>query len=129
MSQGYNTAKTRKTMSGERKRRAQRRLPSGRPAIIEPLEERRLLTLTIDVTGSGGPGSTSAAQVSFVGQVLNLQVWAVITDPQNLPSEDGVEGVGGSFLSTGVGPGPVDGNLAAAVISPFDADASQNGTV
>ncbi len=116
-------------MSGERKRRSHNSLQrAGRP-IIESLEQRQLMSLTIDVTGAGGPGGNNTAQVSFPGQVLNLQVWAVITDPQNLPSESGVQDVDGSFLATNVGPGPVAGNLtAAAVISPFDANGSQNGT-
>jgi Bacterial Ig domain len=114
-------------MSGARKRRAYRSLQSASRAMIESLEERQMLTLTVDVTGAGGPGNSSA-QVSFVGQVLNLQIWAVITDPQNLPSEDGVQDVDGSILGTNVGPGPVAGNLAAAILSPFDSNGSQNGT-
>ena len=63
-----------------------------------------------------------------MGQVVNLQAWAVITDPQNLPSEDSIHDVVGSFLGTGVGPGPVAGDLAAAVTADFSASGSQNGT-
>src|ERR1700733_5388654 len=44
--------KARKDMSGEKQRRARRRLP----AIIESLEERQLMTLTVDVTEGGAPG-------------------------------------------------------------------------
>lgn len=115
-------------MSGEIKHRARRSLQRAGSAIIESLEERQLLTLTIQVTGSGGPSGSNSLQVTNVGQVVSLQVWAEITDPQTLPTEDGVEDIVGSFLSTGVGPGPVAGNLASEVMSPFDANGSQNGT-
>ena len=58
-------------MSQERMRRVQRRLPCGRSAMIESLEERQLLTLTIDVrTPSGG----KSIQVTSVGQVVLRQV-------------------------------------------------------
>jgi len=117
-------------MSGVRKHRAQRRLQQAGSAIVESLEERQLMTLTIDVTEGGAPGmgGTSSTQVASVGQVVSLEVWAVITDPKNLPSEDGLNDAVGSFLSTAVGTNPVAGNLAAAVVSPFDANGSQDGT-
>src|ERR1700722_5486356 len=115
----------REIMSGARKYRAQNQLQRAGSAIIESLEERQMLTLTIDVRAADG---SKSIQVSNVGQVVNLEVFAEITDPQNLPTEDGVQDVDGSFLSTNVGPGPVSGDLAAAVVSPFDANGSQDGT-
>jgi uncharacterized repeat protein (TIGR03803 family) len=105
--------------------RDSRRLPHHKLAIAELLEERQLLTLTIDVRAADG---SKSIQLSSIGQVVNLQVWAEITDPQNQPTEDGLQEVDGSFLSTNVGPGPVAGNLAATLVSPFNALSSQNGT-
>jgi hypothetical protein len=112
-------------MNQERMRRTQRRVPHNRSAMIEALEERQLLTLTIDVRS---PSGGKSAQVTSIGQVVNLQVWADITDPQTLPSEDGLQDVDGSFLSTNIGSGPVAGNLAATLVSPFNSAGSQNGT-
>jgi len=107
-------------------RRPNRRPPYLQQAIAEGLEERQMLTLTVDVRAADG---SKSIELSNIGQVVNLQVWAEITDPQNQPTEDGLQDLAGSFLGTNVGPGPVAGNLAATLVSPFNYIASQNGTV
>jgi hypothetical protein len=91
----------------------------------EALEERRLMTLTIQVEAAGGGTS---ATVTSVGQVINLEVIAKITDPNGTPSQDGLQDVNGDFLSTAVDGHAIDGNLAAANVAPFTANGSAPGT-
>ena len=76
-----------------------------------------MLTLTVDVRAADG---SKSLQLTNIGQVVNLQVWAEITDPQNQPTQDGVQDIGGSFLSTNVGPGPVAGRVTPQSAAPAD---------
>jgi hypothetical protein len=95
------------------------------PVQAERLEERQLLTLIIDVRATDG---SKLVVASAVGQVVNLQVWAEVTDPQNDPADDGFQGAFSSFLSTGVGPAtPIDGNLSATLLTQFTANGSSSG--
>jgi len=93
--------------------------------MMEPLEARQMLSATIDLrTTSGGKNVT----VSSVGQVVNLDVWAVVTGTDSNSANDGFQWAHGSFLSSDVGGGAAGGTLSASVQSPFDATASSNGT-
>jgi hypothetical protein len=100
-----------------RKRSERQASQAIRRAVCESLEERQMMTLTVEVRSSGGGTS---ATVTSVGQVINLEVLALVTDAQNMPSEDGLEDVGGSFISNASDGHAVAGNLAAANIAPFE---------
>jgi hypothetical protein len=91
--------------------------------MVEALENRQLLSLTIDVRASDG---TNAVTVNSPG-VVNLQVWAVIQGPTD-PSLAGIQDLNGEFLGTNVGFGPVAGDLAAQNIAPFNAAGAATGT-
>ncbi len=90
--------------------------------VIETLEERQLLSLTIDVRLAGGG---KAINVTSVGQVVNLQVWAVVTGSN--PATTGFQEVIGSFLSSSTAPGSVLGNMTGTPISPFTDLSAQTG--
>ena len=92
---------------------------------MERLEDRQLLSATIDLrTPSGG----KTVSVSSVGQVVNLDVWAIVTAGDSTATNDAFQWAHGSFLSSDVGGGAAAGTLSAAVQSPFDATAASNGT-
>ncbi len=95
-----------------------------RRAIIESLEERQLLSLTIDVRAADG---SKAVSVSTVGQVVTLNVFADIQGQSASPAGDGMQDLQGSFLGTNVGFGPLAGDLAAQTISPFADSGSTTG--
>jgi hypothetical protein len=91
---------------------------------FEPLENRQLLSCVIDIRGVGGVKSATAASV---GQVIPLQIWAVITGNDASGANDGIDSVTGSFLSTMTSDASVQGNLAAAPLAPFQANGTQFG--
>jgi hypothetical protein len=125
----FQTAKNRSTSDFRRAPRKVSRRASGvlsralSSVQCEALEERQLMSLTIEVRDAGGGTSTT---VTSVGQVVNLQVLAVVTDPNNTPSDDGLQDVGGDFQSTAVYGHAVAGNLAAANTSPFNSPVGAN---
>jgi hypothetical protein len=82
------------------------------------------MSLTIEIRSAGGGTSTT---VSSVGQVVNLEILAVVTDPNNEPQDDGVQDVTGSILSSAVDGHAVAGSLAAANLAPFAAFGSYPG--
>jgi uncharacterized protein (DUF2141 family) len=94
-----------------------------RACCFETLESRQLLSCTVDIHMAGGAKSA----VVTAGEVLNLQVWATITGTES-GSDQGLQDTVGSFIGTGTASGSVLGNLAASVLYPFNATASQNGT-
>jgi hypothetical protein len=95
-----------------------------RSAVIEPLEARQLLSCTIEVrTTSGG----TTATVSAVGQVVNLEVLAVVSGSTS-GNNDGFQEVTGSLLGTETGTGGIVGDLSAQVTSDYTASGYQNGT-
>ncbi len=107
---------------GNRRKRKYKKCLHSR--LAEPLEDRRLLSCTVDVRTASG--ATSA--VVTAAQKLTLQVWVDITGTDNPGTEDGFQEVWGSFLSTLTTVGGVDGNLSASLLAPFNAEASQAGT-
>jgi Bacterial Ig domain len=107
-------------------RAAHRRMKAAAGACVETLEERQLLSLTIDVRAADDV--SKSATVTTVGTVLNLDVWATITGTMNNAALDALQSVHGSFLSTGVTTGDVGGNLTAANVAPFAGLGSQPGS-
>src|SRR6267142_2769908 len=72
------------------------------PCRMERLEDRQLLSATIDLrTPSGG----KTVSVSSVGQVVNLDVWAIVTAGDSTATNDAFQWAMGSFLSSDVGGG------------------------
>src|SRR6266550_1620005 len=95
------------------------------PCRIERLEDRQLLSATIDLrTTSGG----KTVNIASVGQVVNLDVWAIVTGSDSTAVNDAFQWAHGSFLSTDVGGGAAGGTLSASAASPFNAAAAANGT-
>ena len=73
---------------------------------MERLEDRQLLSATIDLrTTSGGKSVT----ITSVGQVVNLDVWAVVTGADGTATNDAFQWAHGSFLSSDAGGGAVAG--------------------
>jgi hypothetical protein len=93
--------------------------------VCETLEERRLMSLTIEVRNTDG--TTSTATATSVGQVINLEILAIVTDPQDNPADDGLETARGSFISTALYGHAVAGNLVAANVAPFRANGASPG--
>jgi Ca2+-binding RTX toxin-like protein len=107
------------------KRRQAMAPSSNRFALIEPLEGRQMLSATIELkTASGG----KTVNITSVGQVVNLDVWAVVTGSNNTAADDGFQWAHGSFLSSDVGGGAAAGTLSASVVGPFTATSFQDGT-
>src|SRR5882672_2068484 len=95
------------------------------PCRMERLEDRQLLSATIDLrTASGG----KTVNITSVGQVVNLDVWAVVRGTDNDATNDAFQWAHGSFLSTNVNGGAAFGSLSAAVTNQFATQVSQNGT-
>jgi hypothetical protein len=93
--------------------------------LIESLEKRQLMSLTLDVRVAGGAKS---AAVTSVGQVVNLEAWAVVTGSNGNPADDGVQDIIGSFLSSNVsGGGGANGTLRVTRAAPFNGIGSQDG--
>jgi hypothetical protein len=84
------------------------------------------MSLTIEVRNADGSSSTT---VNSVGQVLALNVLAVITSSSNQPTESGLQDVQGSFLSTETGTHSIAGDLAATNVTPFRALGAYAGTI
>jgi len=95
-----------------------------RQAICECLEERQMMSLTLEVRDASGG---SAATVTQVGQVLNLELIAIITDANGDPSTDGLQDLNGDIESSAIDGHAVAGNLTAANIAPFNANGSAAG--
>src|SRR5687768_3076985 len=104
------------------------RLQTGKsqtPCKIESLESRQLLSRIIDVRLVGGG---KAANVSSVGQVIQMEVFATVTGADANGANDGLQMVVGSFLSSNLSGGTALGTLEAAPVAPFDALVSTSGT-
>jgi hypothetical protein len=90
---------------------------------LEALEARQLLSLTIDLRLAGGGKEIT---VDHIGQVVDLEAWAIVKGDNASITDDGMQTLVGSFLSSNViGSGSVRGTLDAVPASPFDANGSQ----
>lgn len=91
---------------------------------IEPLEPRRLLSLTIDLRL---PGGGKSIVVDDIGDVVNMDIYAVVTNNNTVDTWafEAVQSFMGSFLSNNPGGiGSTRGTLFVDVIFPFDAQSS-----
>ena len=109
-----------KRFSVQRTRASARRVP-----LVEMLEDRQLLTAVIDMRLAGGG---KVANVSSVGQVVNMDIYAVVTGKNATGADDGFQSVSGSILSAKTSGGSVSGNLTAGNVAPFNAIGSTGGT-
>lgn len=91
---------------------------------LETLENRQLLSLVVDLRAPGG-GKT--ANVSSVGQVVNLEIWAKTTGSNSSGNDESLQRAVGSLLSTNVSTGAANGTLKATLSAPFNALGSSNG--
>jgi uncharacterized protein (DUF2141 family) len=90
-----------------------------RPAAVEPLEDRQLLSLTIDLRVAGA-ANPKVASVTSVGQTITLQEWATITGSTTATTaNDEVWDSYGSVISTKSGSGSVDGKMSAASVTSY----------
>jgi hypothetical protein len=101
-----------------------RRSRAPRQAAIETLENRQLLSAVIDLRL---PDGRKTATVTSVGQTVNIDVWAVVTGKDATGSNDGIQDLSASFVSTGSTSTSVKGNLAAANLAPFDGSGATTG--
>jgi uncharacterized protein (DUF2141 family) len=96
-----------------------RSVSRARPAAVEPLEDRQLLSLTIDLRVSGA-SNPKATTVSNVGQTLTIEEWATITGSTTATSSnDQVWDSYGSVISTKSKSTSIDGNLSAATVTQY----------
>lgn len=113
---------TRATPAPQTKRKAR-----STACLAEPMERRQLLSTVIDVRVVGASGTGKSAIVGAVGQVVQLQVRAIVTGKDASGSNDGFQGIAGSFLSTMTATGSVRGKLSAGNTAPFNARSAQAG--
>ena len=97
---------------------------SRRSSIVETLENRQLLSAVIDVRLTGGGQSVV---VDHVGQVINFDVFETVTGTHGTGSDDGLQTLTGSLLSSNITGGAAAGTISVTPFSPFDASGSQNG--
>src|SRR6266487_3030292 len=91
---------------------------------IETLENRQLLSVTVDVRVAGGGKNAAVTQV---GQVVKLEAWAVVKGANSSPSDEGVQDILGSFLSSNFGGGAANGTLKVTRTDPFIGSGSADG--
>jgi hypothetical protein len=94
--------------------------------MVEALEERKLMSLTVDVRVAGG-GTT--ASPTKVGQVINLEVWATATGANSVGTDEGFQDVLGSFVSKNISGFAALGTLKATISAPFNGNGSTSGTL
>ena len=93
-------------------------------SFFEPLEQRQLLSLVVDLRLPGGAKSTT---VSSVGQVVNMEIWATATGANATGADEALQIVDGSLLSTNISGGAARGTLQASLSYPFNASGSSTG--
>ena len=91
------------------------------PFSLEGLEDRKLLSLTIDLRVAGGG---KEAEVSSLNDTVTINVFAVVEGSDNNLANDGMAAVHGSFLSANVAGGSTKGDLFFDLVRPFTASAS-----
>jgi protocatechuate 3,4-dioxygenase beta subunit len=97
-----------------------------RPMACELLEDRKMLSLTIALRVGGIDGASSAT-VTSVGQVVRMEVVAIVTGNET-GATDGFQELDGSFLSTETSPTKsVTGNLSSSVLPDYTANGAQEG--
>ncbi len=95
-----------------------------RAAVVEPLEERQLMSLTLQIeTFAGGQTAT----VTKNGDVVNLALYAIVSGKTS-GANDGFQSVSGSLISSLVNTGSVGGTLSAGLAPDYQAFGASNGT-
>lgn len=97
---------------------------TARRPVVETLEARRLLHAVLDLRLAGG-GNT--ATVTTVGQVIDLDVWVTITGDDADATNEALQSVHGSFLSTDISGGAATGTLQTTLLAPFNGTQSSSG--
>ena len=90
---------------------------------FETLENRRLLSLTVDVRLAPG----SSPNINSVGQVVNLEIWANAKGSNGTGTDEGLHNLAGSILSANVASGAAKGTLNATLLAPFNGMGSSSG--
>src|SRR4051812_34277470 len=93
--------------------------------MLEQLEDRKLLSLVIDVRLAGGGTTITPTKV---GQVVPLEVWATATGTNSTPDE-GFQDLIGSFVSKNVSGFAALGTLKSTITAPFNQNGSNVGTL
>ena len=92
---------------------------------VETLENRKLMSVTLDLRL---PGGGKSATVTGTGQQIGLEVWATVKGANSSASDDGFQTAHGSLLSTNVNGGAANGTLSVTIAAPFNGTGSQGGT-
>jgi hypothetical protein len=95
-----------------------------RPPMFETLEGRRLLSVTVDLRL---PGGGKSANVTGVGQVINLEIWANVRGANASTADEALQIAVGSLLSSNGNGGAANGTLTTKLVSPFNGFGSQLG--
>jgi protocatechuate 3,4-dioxygenase beta subunit len=93
-------------------------------SFVEPLENRQMLSLVVDLRL---PGGAKTAAVANVGQVVNMEVWATVKGANTVGSDEGLQTVHGSLLSSNINGGAANGTLKVTLASPFNANIAYEG--
>ncbi len=93
--------------------------------LVEPLEGRAYMSITVGLRVTGGGQS---ATVTKVGQVIALQAYATISG-STAGSNDGFFDLAGSFEGVKTASTSLIGNLQAQLIPDFTADGASDGKV
>ena len=101
-----------------------RRSPRSHHPVVESLETRQLLSLTVDLRL---PGGGKSATVTGTGQVINLEIWATVKGANASLSDEALQIAVGSLLSSNINGGAANGTLKAFNFSPFNSFGSQTG--
>ena len=92
---------------------------------VETLENRKLMSVTLDLRL---PGGGKSATVTSVGQKIGLEVWATVKGANTSTTDDGFQKAHGSLLSTNVNGGAANGTLAVTLASPFNGGGATPGS-
>jgi hypothetical protein len=97
--------------------------PLRAPSFIEGLENRQLLSLTIDVRLPGGGKDVTVDQV---GQVVNMDIYAIVSGSDADGANEALQSWMGSFLSTNLQGGAAKGDLFVNLTNTFSASGSSD---
>jgi len=103
--------------------RTRRRRQPGGTQFIEQLENRQLMSLTVDLRL---PGGAKSASVTGVGQKISLEIWATVKGANTI-NDEALQMTAGSLLSTNVNGGAANGTLSAIRTAQFSGPGSLNG--
>jgi hypothetical protein len=93
--------------------------------MFETLESRRLMSVVVDVRR---PGGARQVTITDAGQKVNLEVWATVTGEDGNNTNESLQIVAGSLLSSNISGGAALGKLSVSLVAPFNATGSSKGT-